>query len=78
MTAPRRRVSRLTPEQRSTRARVAALSRWSNLPPEARAAATQPARDGLAATWARSANPDAAKRAHMTKLALESSRRRSA
>jgi hypothetical protein len=78
MTAPRRRVSRLTPEQRSTRARLAALSRWSKLPPEERAAATRPARDALAAKWDRSPNPDAAKRAHMTRLALSSSRSRRA
>lgn len=71
-----RRPSRLTPEQRSTRARAAALARWSQRTPEERAAETQAARDALAATWDAAPNPDAAKRAHMTRLALASSRAR--
>jgi hypothetical protein len=75
MTAPSRpRQSRLTPQQRSTQARLAALSRWANT--EDRGAATQPARDALAAQWDASPNPEAAKRAHMTRLALKSSRAR--
>lgn len=68
------RRSTLTPEQRSTQARLAALSRWAQT--EDRAAATQAARDGLAAKWADAPNPEAAKRAHMTRLALASSRSR--
>ena len=69
------RRSRLTPEQRSTQARLAALSRWANT--EDRTAATQAARDGLAKKWDAAADPEAAKRAHMTRLALASSRARS-
>jgi hypothetical protein len=69
------RRSRLTPEQRSTQARLAALSRWANTTD--RTAATQAARDGLAAKWETAADPEAAKRAHMTRLALASSRARS-
>jgi hypothetical protein len=64
----------LTPEQRSSRARLAALSRWANTTD--RTAATQPARDALAAQWATASNPEAAKRAHMTRLAFESSKAR--
>lgn len=71
-----RRPSSLTPEQRSTRARAAALTRWANRSPEQRAAETQAARDALAAQWDAAPNPDAAKRAHMTRLALASSRAR--
>lgn len=74
MTARPRR-SNLTPEQRSTRARLAALARWANT--EDRAAATQAARDGLQAKFAAAPNPDAALRAHMTRMALASSRKRS-
>lgn len=69
------RRSRLTPEQRSTQARLAALSRWANTAD--RTAATQAARDALAAKWETAADPEAAKRAHMTRLALASSRARS-
>lgn len=73
---PRKRVSRLTPEQRSTAARLAALSRWSRLNADERTAQTRPARNALAATWAAAPDPEAAKRAHMTRLALASSRKR--
>jgi hypothetical protein len=73
-----RRPSTLTPEQRSTQARLAALARWSGLTADERADATQAARDGLAAKWDAAPNPDAAKRAHMTRLALASSRKRTA
>lgn len=69
------RRSNLTPEQRSTQARLAALTRWANTTD--RTAATQAARDGLAAKWDEAPNPEAAKRAHMTRMALASSRARS-
>lgn len=69
-----RRPSRLTPEQRSTQARLAALSRWAKT--EDRTAATRAARDGLLAKFDTEPNPDAALRAHMTRLALASSRKR--
>lgn len=68
------RRSKLTPEQRSTQARLAALSRWANT--EDRSAATRPARAALAAKWDACADPEAAKRAHMTRAALASSRAR--
>lgn len=73
-----RRPSRLTPEQRSTNARLAALSRWAQTTPDERTAATQAARDALAAQWEAQPNPEAAKRAHMTRAALASSRARRA
>lgn len=66
----------LTPEQRSTQARLAALSRWAKTSDADRSRATQAARDGLAAKWAEEPNPEAAKRAHMTRMALQSSRSR--
>jgi hypothetical protein len=71
------RRSNLTAEQRSTQARLAALSRWAGKDEQTRAAETQAARDGLAAKWEAAPNPEAAKRAHMTRLALASSRKRS-
>lgn len=70
------RRSNLTPEQRSTQARLAALSRWARTDDTERSRATQAARDGLAAKWAEAPNPEAAKRAHMTRMALQSSRSR--
>lgn len=66
----------LTPEQRSTRARAAALTRWSRLTEEQRHEQTQAARDGFQARFDAAPNPEAAKRAHMTGLALKSSRSR--
>lgn len=69
-----RRPSRLTPEQRSTQARLAALSRWART--EDRTAATQAARDGLAAKWDAMPHPETAKREHMTRLSLAASRKR--
>ena len=72
------RRSTLTPEQRSSQARLAALSRWATKTETERAKETQAARDGLAAKWDTAPNPDAAKRAHMTRLALASSRKRGA
>jgi hypothetical protein len=77
----------LTPEQRILRARKAALDRWSREDPAANAARGQA---GLIARFereAREADPDApgaeiarrahcAYRAHMTALALRSSRAR--
>jgi hypothetical protein len=72
------RRSNLTPEQRSTRARVAALARWSRLTEDERAAATSKARQGLQARFDAAPNPEAAKREHMTRLALASSRKRTA
>lgn len=68
------RVSRLTPEQRRMQARLAALARWSNTTD--RAAATRPARDALAAKWEQAPDPVAAKRLHMTRMSLASSRAR--
>jgi hypothetical protein len=79
MTAPsrRERVSRLTAEQRSAQARVAALSRWSNVTD--RAAETQAARDALAEKWAAAPNPEAAKALHMARMRMAAGRvRRSA
>ncbi len=75
MTAPakRRYQSRLTPEQRSMQARLAAQSRWARATEAERTQATRAARAGLAATWDAAPNPEAAKRAHMTRLALKSS-----
>lgn len=70
----RPRVSRLTAEQRSMLARLAAQRRWAQTTD--RAAATRPARDALAAKWARSSDPESAKRAHMTAMSLASSRTR--
>lgn len=70
------RISRLTPEQRRMQARLAALARWSNTTD--RSAATRPAREALAAKWEQSPDPEAAKRLHMTRMSLASSRKRSA
>lgn len=92
MTAParpkRRYVSRLTPEQRSLSARAAALTRWSHV--EDRTAATAPARaafveqlaeqvdpDGRLTPGERARRVDMARRAHMTRMTLAASRRRS-
>jgi hypothetical protein len=66
----------LTPEQRSMRARLAAQTRWANTAQTDRAEATRAARDALAAKWAASPDPDAARRAHMTRMSLSSSRAR--
>jgi hypothetical protein len=79
----------LTPEQRAMRARLAGLTRWSREPD--RAAATRPALDGFMARFERQVDPnneldpetraqlaDAARRAHMARLALASSRARAA
>lgn len=66
----------LTPEQRSTRARQAALTRWSRLTEAERQEQTRAARDGLQARFDAAPNPEAAMRAHMTRLALASSRAR--
>jgi hypothetical protein len=77
----------LTPEQRRTRASVASLTRWSREPD--RAAATRPALDGFLSKFEREVDPtgelapetralmaDAARRAHMKRLALASSKKR--
>lgn len=72
----RRYVSRLTPAQRSLQARLAAQSRWAKTAPGARSQATAPARAALAAQWDAAPDPDLARRAHMTRLALASSRAR--
>lgn len=77
----------LTPEQRSMRARLAALTRWSRENPAPNAARGQ---DGLLDRFRREVDPDnslppaererravAARKAHMTRLALASSRSRS-
>lgn len=55
-------------------ARLAALSRWANVTD--RTAATQAARDALAAKWDAAPNPAAAKKAHMLKVSLAAPRRR--
>lgn len=72
---PTRNRQPLTPAQRSMAARLAALSRWAQVTD--RTAATQPARDALAAKWDAAPNPAAAKQAHMLKMSLAASRRRS-
>lgn len=74
MTRPYR--SRLTAEQRSMAARVAALTRWANC--QDRTAATQPARDALAAKWAEAPSPDAARALHMSRMSLAASKKRRA
>lgn len=76
----------LSPEQRSMRARIAALARWSKEDPQPAARRGQ---DALMARFVREVDPDnqlppaerqrralAARKAHMTRLALASSRAR--
>lgn len=76
----------LTPEQRSTRARLAAYALHSQRDP---VETTRPARNAFRARFEREVDPDgilppeererraqAALRAHMSRLALRSSRRR--
>lgn len=77
----------LTPEQRSQRARIAVLESWANTSdPSAR---TKPGRDAAFARFERQVDPDgvlpeperkrradAARRAHMQRLAFRSSRAR--
>lgn len=76
----------LTPEQRSQRARLAALTRWSNEDPAANAERGQA---GLLARFEREVDPNneltpserlrraqAARRAHMARLAFRSSKAR--
>lgn len=59
------------------RARLAAQTRWAQTAD--RTAATQAARDALAAKWEEADDPDAARKAHMTRMAyLSSVARRSA
>jgi len=78
----------LTPEQRTMRARIAALARWSKEDP---APAVKRAQDGLLARFEREVDPDnqlppkerrrraeAARRLHMTRLAFASSKSRRA
>ena len=78
----------LTPEQRSTRARIAALSRWSREDPKAQGRKMQA---GLMDRFRREVDPNgelpeaererravAARRAHMQRLALASSKSRKA
>jgi hypothetical protein len=80
--------TRLTPEQRSQRARIAALTRWSREDPKAHAERMQ---EGLMDRFRREVDPDgalpeaererratAARRAHMQRLALASSKARAA
>lgn len=77
----------LTPEQRTQRARLAALTRWSREDPSTNAARGQA---GLLARFEREVDPngelapaerlrraEAARRAHMVRLAFRSSRIRS-
>lgn len=70
----RPRVSRLTPEQRSMQARLAAQTRWSQCTD--RSAATRAAREALAAQFDAAPNPEAARAAHYTRMSLASSRAR--
>jgi hypothetical protein len=76
----------LTPEQRSQRARIAALDRWSREDP---VAATAPARRAFLESFERKVDPDGvltpeerarraacAHRAHMQRLAFKSARGR--
>lgn len=55
-------------------ARLAAQSRWAQITD--RSAATRAARDALAAKWEAAPDPAAARAAHMTRMALASSRAR--
>lgn len=77
----------LTPEQRSLRAQMGAHARWARTPD--RVAATKPATDAFLAKFERQVDPEgcldpatrrqlalSARRAHMTGLALRSSRAR--
>jgi hypothetical protein len=79
-------MTKLTPEQRSMRARIAALTRWSKEDPAVSAARGQA---GLLARFEREVDPnrelpaaervrraEAARKAHMTRLALASSKSR--
>lgn len=63
--------SRMTPAQRSARARLAALSRHAKTDG---AEATQAAREAFLARFDGERNPDAALRAHMQGLAFRRSR----
>jgi hypothetical protein len=79
----------LTPSQRVLRARIAANARWSRTPD--RLAATEPGRTGFLARFEREVDPDGsldastrarlaenARKAHMSRLALASSKARRA
>ena len=78
----------LTPEQRTLRARIAAHARWSKEDPRA---ATKPARDAFLARFEAEVDPDgvlpegerlrraeSARKAYFVRLALASSKARSA
>lgn len=52
-------------------ARLAAQTRWAQTTD--RSAATRPAREALAARWEEAPDPDAARKAHYTRMALASS-----
>lgn len=78
----------LTPEQRSQRARTAALSRWANEDPTGQVISMQ---RGIQKRFEREVDPDetlplaerqrraeAARKAHMARIALKSSRVRAA
>jgi hypothetical protein len=67
-------MSRLTPEQRSMNARLAALTRWAQVTD--RTAATQPARNALEAKFAAAPNPEAARALHMQRMTYAASRSR--
>lgn len=85
----RRDTAPLTPEQRTSRAKIAAGVRWTKeVDP---VTATQPARDGLIARFEREVDPDGVlapevrytkalrlRQAHMRSLALKSSKARAA
>jgi hypothetical protein len=79
----------LTPQQRRTRASLASLTRWSRV--DDRAAETRAALDGFLSKFEREVDPDnkldpetrgkradAARRAHMARLAFKSSKARAA
>ena len=83
--------TRLTPEQRTTRAKIAANSRWANADKSARKANADRATRGLRARFEREVDPDGTLpeeertrraeslyKAHMQRLALKSSKARSA
>lgn len=66
----------VTPSVARQRARIAALTRWSRLGAAERRSATTKAREGFRARFDHEANPEAAMRAHMARLALKSTRGR--
>jgi hypothetical protein len=68
----------LSPAERQLRARLAAQTRWAQATPAERRQGTQAARDALAAQFAAAPNPEAARKAHQTRMTLAAARKRSA